>query len=287
MLWQAARGPISSSCDGPHVHNRYLLKNRVYLGEVHHGGKWFKAEHDAVLDQNTFEQVQSLLKANAIDRKASCAKNGALLQGKLFNDRGNRMGPSFCSKNGVRYRFYVSRALRGRKHTAGTVTRISAPEIEAIVETAVRDQMNGTAATREETLACVERVVATDRTVRIVLGSSAQSKDPIEIPWVRQTSDISLIHPTLSETKTDPKLLQAVVRAHVWLNGLHDGRHASIYDLAAASRLHPKVVRQGLRLAFRSPATTSTILDGQQHLKLKQIPKSLPLAWSRQSRPRD
>ncbi len=98
---------------------------------------------------------------------------------------------------------------------------------------------------------------------RIVLGSSAQSKDPIEIPWVRQTSDISLIHPTMSETKTDPKLLQAVVRAHVWLNDLHDGRHASIHDLAAASRLHPKVVRQGLRLAFRSPATTSTILDGQ------------------------
>jgi len=25
----------------------YFLKNRVYLGEVHHGGKWFKGEHDA------------------------------------------------------------------------------------------------------------------------------------------------------------------------------------------------------------------------------------------------
>ncbi|WP_210169286.1 MULTISPECIES: hypothetical protein [unclassified Bradyrhizobium] len=179
MLWQAARGPISSSCDGPHVHNRYLQKNRVYLGEVHHGGKWFKAEHDAVLDQNTFEQVQSLLKANAIDRKASCAKNGALLQGKLFDDRGNRMGPSFCSKNGVRYRFYVSRALRGRKHTAGTVTRSSAPEIEAIVETVVRDQINGTAATREETFACVERVVATDRTVsnRVGVKRAKQGSD--------------------------------------------------------------------------------------------------------------
>ena len=124
MLWQAARGPISSSCDGPHVHNRYLLKNRVYLGEVHHGGKWFKAEHDAVLDQNTFEQVQSLLKANAIDRKASCAKNGALLQGKLFNDRGNRMGPSFCSKNGVRYRFYPRGSLQ---IPPGVVSQIPPP----------------------------------------------------------------------------------------------------------------------------------------------------------------
>ena len=40
------------------------------------------------------------------------------------------MTPSFSTKNGVRYRFYVSTALRGRKHNAGSVTRISASEIE-------------------------------------------------------------------------------------------------------------------------------------------------------------
>jgi hypothetical protein len=38
----------------------------------------------------------------------------ALRLGKLFDDKGNRMGPSFSSKNGVRYRFYVSTALNGR-----------------------------------------------------------------------------------------------------------------------------------------------------------------------------
>ena len=29
----------------------YFLKNRIYLGETHHGGKWFKGEHDAILDR--------------------------------------------------------------------------------------------------------------------------------------------------------------------------------------------------------------------------------------------
>src|SRR6266436_618795 len=39
----------------------YFLKNRVYLGEVHHGGKWFEGEHKAIIDRATFERVQQLL----------------------------------------------------------------------------------------------------------------------------------------------------------------------------------------------------------------------------------
>ena len=47
--------------------------------------------------------------------------------GKLYDDKGNRMSPSFSTKNGVRYRFYVSSALlRGRKAAAGSVGRIAA-----------------------------------------------------------------------------------------------------------------------------------------------------------------
>src|SRR5581483_10064080 len=112
----------------------YFLKNRIYIGEVHHGGKWFKGEHEPILDRQTFDQVQELLKSNRITRRIKHSQSGALLKGKLFDDKGNRMTPSFSSKNGVRYRFYVSTALRGRKHRAGSVTRVSAPEIEGLVQ---------------------------------------------------------------------------------------------------------------------------------------------------------
>src|SRR6476620_10661653 len=47
----------------------YFLKNRIYLGEVHHGGKWFKGEHEAIMDRATFERVQRLLKSNSQGRK--------------------------------------------------------------------------------------------------------------------------------------------------------------------------------------------------------------------------
>src|SRR6202790_3409452 len=43
----------------------YLLKNRVYIGEVHHGGKWFEGEQRAILDRQIFGQVQGLLETNA------------------------------------------------------------------------------------------------------------------------------------------------------------------------------------------------------------------------------
>jgi hypothetical protein len=59
--------------------------------------------------------------------------------GKLYDDKGNLMSPSYSSKNGVRYRFYVSSALlRGRKAAAGAVGRIPAAGIEAAVLAALQ-----------------------------------------------------------------------------------------------------------------------------------------------------
>lgn len=70
----------------------------------------------------------------------------ALLRGKLFDDKGNLIRPSFSTKNGVRYRFYVSSALlRGRKAAAGSVGRVSAAPFEATVRSALvsHRQMEG------------------------------------------------------------------------------------------------------------------------------------------------
>jgi site-specific DNA recombinase len=61
------------------------------------------SRHEAILDRQTFERLQDLLGSNRITRRIKHPESGALLQGKLFDDRGNRMGPSFSSKNGVRY----------------------------------------------------------------------------------------------------------------------------------------------------------------------------------------
>ncbi|MCK1379360.1 hypothetical protein IVB33_17230 [Bradyrhizobium sp. 24] len=66
------------------------------------------------------------------------------------------------------------------------------------------------------------------------------------------------------------------------MNDLSSDRHASIESLADSVGIHPKIVRQGLRLAFLAPDVTSAIVNEGRPVKLKQIPKTLPLAWSDQ-----
>jgi hypothetical protein len=260
----------------------YFLKNRVYVGEVHHGGKWFEGEHEAIVDRRVFDGVQELLKTNTNNRKVRRSENGDLLQGRLFDDKGNRMGPSFSSKNGVRYRFYISTALRGRKDKAGSITRISAPEIEGIVEGELRKQLPDHAVSRETIADHIERVIVKKNSVEIAFVPGVLSKDTIEIPWTRNEPNGTHAPPTLSDRKPDQKLLQSVIRAHAWLKDLSSGRYASVEELARAASLHPKVVRQGLRLAFLSPNVTSAILEGRQpaELSLARIPKLLPLLWT-------
>ena len=113
--------------------------------------------------KQTFKQVQQLLEENNSKRGTKFSESGALLMGKLFDDKGNRMGPTFSSKNGVRYRFYTSRALRGRKQKAGSVTRVSAPEIENLVEAEIRRVSEADDIAREQLFGRIDRVTISER----------------------------------------------------------------------------------------------------------------------------
>jgi site-specific DNA recombinase len=271
----------------------YFLKNRIYVGEMHHGGKWFKGEHVAIVDRPTFEKVQQLLAAKAQGRKVKRSESGALLAGKLYDDKGNRMSPSFSSKNGVRYRFYVSSALlRGRKEAAGSVSRIAATEIESSVLGALeanrKNRKFDTDVTATETL---ERVVVSRNQLLIRLAAGSDQDDAAqEIRVARSTktrgNSIILEKNSGLEGALNEGLIQSIVRSHVWVRYLQDGTYNSIEALAKASLLHPKVVRQALRLAFLSPGITSAVLEGSQPAMLSsaRIPKLLPLAWKEHRR---
>jgi hypothetical protein len=86
----------------------YLLKNRFYIGEVVYGGEVHRGEQEPILDRALFEAVQPKLAANAVDRQVRLKGSPAILTGRIFDDRGNRMSPTHTNKLGVRYRYYVS-----------------------------------------------------------------------------------------------------------------------------------------------------------------------------------
>ncbi|MEH2567719.1 recombinase family protein [Bradyrhizobium sp. AZCC 2289] len=270
----------------------YFLKNRIYLGEIHYGDKWFEGEHEAILDRQIFERVQDLLKSNGNGRRIKYSESGALLQGKLFDDKGHLMGPSFSSKNGVRYRFYVSSALlRGRNKAAGSVGRVPAADIESAVLAALKSHQGRTESNNgPDLIKMVARVVVARDRLLITISSPNGPTDvngtsaQIGVAWSQKTRDLAtaMDNEDAQETRHNESLVRSIVRAQAWVQSLQDGVFETIESLAEANQLHPKVVRQALRLAFLSPDVASAILEGRQPagLSLARIPKLLPLEWT-------
>ena len=115
-----------------------ILSNPIYVGRLTHKGQVHDGHHDPIVDQETWDRVQRLLAEHAQRTTASCQNSDALLAGKLYDDRGNRMSPSHAAKGGRRWRYYVSQAiLQGRKQEAGSVARVPALEIERRVTEAL------------------------------------------------------------------------------------------------------------------------------------------------------
>jgi site-specific DNA recombinase len=117
----------------------HLLKNRFYIGEVVYREQTHRGGHPPIIERSLFEAVQARLAENAVGRQAKLRGSPAILTGRLFDDRGNRMSPSHTNKLGVRYRYYVSHAiLQQRREAVGSVGRVPAAEIEKLVLEAVR-----------------------------------------------------------------------------------------------------------------------------------------------------
>jgi DNA invertase Pin-like site-specific DNA recombinase len=117
----------------------HFLKNRFYIGEVVYRGETHSGEHPSIIDRPTFEAVQALLAQNARARQVRLNGSPALLMGRIFDDRGNRMTPSHSNRDSVRYRYYVSHALLQRRtKNAGSIARVPAIQLEKLVLEAIR-----------------------------------------------------------------------------------------------------------------------------------------------------
>src|SRR5215831_641490 len=88
-----------------------LLRNRFYIGEVRYKGEVFPGEQPAILDRALFEAVQAKLDQQRTNHAKARQQSQSLLMGRIFDDRGNRMTPTYAVKNGIRYRSYHSAPL--------------------------------------------------------------------------------------------------------------------------------------------------------------------------------
>jgi site-specific DNA recombinase len=295
----------------------YLLKNRFYIGEVVYRGEVHRGEHEPILDSTLFEAVQAKLAAQARARRCRLRGSPAILSGRLFDDRGNRMSPTHTNKGGARYRYYVSQAVQRKPLAAGAIGRVPAAEIEVLISAALRRhlQANGTDAfdgDRELVERHVERVTLNRKHIQLQLrqigdapvqtdadedASRPVSEQPqgtvnVTIPWTStvQAAVKGIIHVPAHNTPMTPSrrdaLLMAIAKARNWADELARGRVGSFAVLARREGKVERHIRLLVPLAFLSPRIVSGLLDGTAPagLTITALARALPWSWAEQER---
>jgi hypothetical protein len=105
-----------------------ILSNPLYIGEIEHKGVRYPGQHPPLVDAATWDAVQAQLAANHHEnRTRTNAKSKSLLAGLIYDDAGNRLVSSHATKNGKRYRYYVTSEGTGRSVAAASVPRLRLP----------------------------------------------------------------------------------------------------------------------------------------------------------------
>jgi DNA invertase Pin-like site-specific DNA recombinase len=287
----------------------HLLQNRFYIGEVVYRGGTHIGEHDPILDRGLFEAVQDLVAAGRCARQLKLRGSPAILSGRIFDDRGNRMTPTHANKRGARYRYYVSHALlQKRAGEAGTLTRVPAQDIERLVLTSLRNHLEKTperlahATTTERELieAAVDRVIITKQAIEIHLRSSTQDQaehlaqehtsracsEALRIPWASKGPQAKGVVHSPSEgpltQKSREDLLTAIAKARRWIEDLLEGRASSFADIAKREGRVERHIRLLTPLAFVPPAMISEIVGGSPSsaLTVTELARNVPYVWT-------
>ena len=237
-------------------------------------GEVLAGEQPPIVDRDLFEAVQAKLTEQNNNHKATRMKSEALLAGRIFDDRGNRMSPSHARKRGIKYRYYLSSALlQGRPNKAGSIRRVSAPELEAHVVRSLRKHLKLSAPIDDRTLINlhVTRVEIQPDQLIIQLAQVDQARDQIgaaaetlHIPWQKTSSrrrreilstdtmPVQSVRPIRAEARAI--LVASIARGRRWLDELMASPTATPESIAARERCSVRKVNMSISLAFLAPA---------------------------------
>jgi site-specific DNA recombinase len=283
----------------------HLLRNRFYIGEVNYKGKIHPGEQAPIVDRELFEAVQAKLAAGANARQLKLRASPSILAGRLYDDRGNRMTPTHTNKRGARYRYYVSHPiLQKRNNEAGTVSRVSASEIEAMVLKAARRHFEERGSIpgpnhvtdHDQIAQLVDRVVLKPEAIEIRFAPLEQAEGPgeqtavvVAVPWkpTGVAAVKGLLHTPAAKTPMTAMerntLLTAIAKARAWIEDLTEGRVTAFADIAKREGKAERHIRLLAPLAFVSPSLVADIVHGAAPVPpINSLAKRLDYCWSRQ-----
>ncbi|MBV7258981.1 recombinase family protein [Erythrobacter crassostreae] len=129
------RGNVSGGVPIKRGALKYLLSNPIYVGEVRHKEKTYPGLHEAIVDRETFDAVQTKLKERTSPGSAAGnQRRVALLAGMIRDDRARPMSPTHTKNHGRRYTYYASNMNDDDEAPA---LRLPASEIEQSIRRAI------------------------------------------------------------------------------------------------------------------------------------------------------
>jgi site-specific DNA recombinase len=247
-----------------------------------------------------FDAVQAKLAASANVRQLKLRASPSILAGRIFDDRGNRMTPTHTDKNGARYPYYISHTLLQKR--TDKATRVSGPEIERAVTTALRGHVNDSGADERSSITdrelverLVDRIIITSQLIEIQLRQEEAGASNPAIPAVLKVrwkgSEVSnakgilhspLVGPPMIARNRDV-LLTAIAKARAWIADLAEGRAASFAEIAKREGKVERHIRLLAPLAFVSPQFVSEIIDGHvPSVGVTALAKHVSWSWAQQ-----
>jgi site-specific DNA recombinase len=296
----------------------YLLSNRVYAGEVTHNGKVYPGEHEALIDLALWQQAQSIMQGNRVERRlGSKGKAPSLLTSMLSDDHGRPMMPTFTIREARRYRYYLTwEAAQGMRGVDGPL-RMPAGAIEALVTSQMADWLEAVTPTDDIDPLVAELTVPKahqhasmlrngnqreQRTVLLELQAQVRlhakhvtiTIKPAYVPQqvlldvpaklVDRGSDLRLaIGPDGKDVHAavDPALLKLVALGTAARQHLVTGKPDSLVD--TYSKQHLNLLA---RLGYLAPGIITAIVEGRQPPSLSGRTllrfANLPVEWAEQ-----
>src|SRR5271154_374203 len=290
----AGRSPGGGLLSRGHIYR--ILSNPIYVGRIAHKGQVHEGQHPPVVTRDLWDQVQQSLRDHlgAERMKRGHQSSDALLAGKLYDDRGNRMSPSWARKGFKRWRYYVSQAaLQGEKSKAGSILRVPAADVEALVTDAIAKPSSIHATSQTDIPNLIDRVVIGHATIRIQLSEVAEENDSARIltlPWTRpspyrkreiiQGADDGKTYARPMPANARAILIEALRDAHRWLDELLSDPRPTLESIASREDKSERSIRMTMSLAFLAPEIVKAAVEGRlpRGFGLKRL-VDLPMAW--------
>jgi site-specific DNA recombinase len=232
-----------------------LLSNPIYIGEIAHKGARYPGQQKAILERETWENVQQQLRGATPERRGQATGMRSPLVGKIFDEAGYRLTPSTAKKGARRYRYYISRPLvtDTAEHTpdAWRVPALQLEELVAVEAAAMLAESSATAA-------ALEGAGLLPETVPAALARAKQFRDDLRRDMTRGDVLAALV----SRIKLSPIRLRVIISAATLLPP-SSPEALTLHDAILTRDVPLHIKRRGveMRLVIAGPSAAPTNRD--------------------------